>query len=105
MTVFGDLSRVKPPQQDRSRRAQYAALDAFESLLAERPLSSVTVQEVADRAGLSITSLYARFDGEQALVLALHERTVRSALELLDRIHRQFLAAVGQPIGPLKGEP
>ncbi|MEJ7584050.1 MAG: helix-turn-helix domain-containing protein [Acidimicrobiales bacterium] len=74
--LYDDLSRVRPPQQDRSRRAQQGALDAFEALLAERPLSRVTMQEVADRAGLSITSVYARFDGKDALVLALHERVI-----------------------------
>ncbi len=82
--VTAELSRVPPPQQARSRRAQQAALDAFAALLAERPLSRVTVQEVADLAGLSITSLYARFAGKQALVLALHERVIDEALGQLD---------------------
>ena len=39
----------------------------------ERPLANVTMQEVADRAGLSITSVYARFDGKNALFLAVVE--------------------------------
>jgi len=82
--VYGELSRVRPAHQDRSRRAQRVALDAFEALLAERPLSRVTVQHVADRAGLSITSVYARFDGKDALVLALHERVIGDAIAQLD---------------------
>ncbi|MEO7397978.1 MAG: helix-turn-helix domain-containing protein [Ilumatobacteraceae bacterium] len=79
-----ELSRIHPPQQDRSRLAQQAALDAFEELLAERPFAKVTVQEIADRANLSITSLYARFDGKDALVLALHERVIREGVAQLE---------------------
>lgn len=77
---------MRPPQQDRSRRAQLAALDAFEALLAARPLSKVTVQEVAQRAGLSITSLYARFEGKDALVLALHERVLANGGAQMDAL-------------------
>lgn|GEM_PF-6942660 len=84
--VYSELTRVRPPRQDRSRRAQRAALDAFEALLAERPLSRVTVQDVADRAHLSITSVYARFDGKDALVLALHERVIGDAITQLDAL-------------------
>lgn len=84
--VYDELTRVRPPQQDRSRRAQWATLDAFEALLAERPLSKVTVQEVADRAGLSITSVYARFAGKDALVLALHERVIGEAVAQMDAV-------------------
>ncbi len=51
-----------------------------------RPLSKVTVQEVAKRAGLSITSVYARFDGKDALVLALHERVVGNGGAQLDAL-------------------
>ena len=96
--VYAELSRVRPPQQDRSRRAQQAALDAFEALLVDRPLAKVTVQEVADRAGLSITSVYARFDGKQALVLALHERVVAEGIEWMDLV----LASDAPPDGPLE---
>lgn len=81
---FDQLDRIKPPRQARSRRAFLAALDAFDGLLRELPLASVTMDEVARRAGLSITSVYARFDGKAALVLALHERTIATALEQFD---------------------
>jgi len=82
--IFDDLARVKAPRQARSRRAFAAALDAFDDLLRERPLAAVSVQEVADRAGLSITSVYARFDGKSALVLALHERVIAAGVGRLD---------------------
>lgn len=82
--MFAELSRVPPAQQERSRRAQREALEAFEALLKERPYSRVAMQDVADRAGLAITSVYARFDGKSALVLAAHERIIASAIAVLD---------------------
>jgi AcrR family transcriptional regulator len=42
------------------------------------------MQEVADRSGLSITSVYARFDGKAALVLALHEQVIAEGLAALE---------------------
>lgn len=91
--VYEELSRVRPPLQDRSRLAQVAALDAFESMLRERPLHKVTVQDVADRAKLSITSVYARFDGKKALVLALHERVIHDAIDQLGSLLAQAAAS------------
>ncbi len=97
-TPYDELHRVRPPRQDRSRRAQRAALDAFEALLAERDPSKVTVQEIADRAGLSITSIYARFDGKSALVLALHERVIGQGMAQLD----QFLGQEAVATAPVE---
>jgi AcrR family transcriptional regulator len=63
-----------------------AALDAFEALLRKRPFASVSMQDVARRARLSITSVYARFDGKNALLLALHERVIATALAQIDAV-------------------
>jgi AcrR family transcriptional regulator len=91
--VYESLSRVRPPLQDRSRIAQVAALDAFEFMLRDRPLHKVTVQDVADRAKLSITSVYARFDGKKALVLALHERVIHDAIDQLGSLLAEAAAS------------
>ncbi|MFN3257013.1 MAG: TetR/AcrR family transcriptional regulator [Ilumatobacter sp.] len=76
--------RIRPPKQERSRKAFSAALDAFEELLRQRSVHDVSMQEVADRAGLSLTSVYARFDGKAALVLGLHERVIADGTALAD---------------------
>jgi AcrR family transcriptional regulator len=68
-------------------------------LLRERSLDSVTMQEVADRAGLSITSVYARFDGKDALVLALHERVIAAGLAALEAALDDGEVA-GAPLSP-----
>ncbi len=78
------FDRIRAPRQERSRRAFFAALDAFERLVRERPLAQVTMEQVAAEAGLAITSVYGRFDGKAALVLALHERTIDRALSEMD---------------------
>ena len=78
------VARIRPPKQERSRKAVVASLDAFDGLLRERSVHDVSMQEVAERAGLSLTSVYARFDGKAALVLALHERVIADGLAMAD---------------------
>lgn len=78
--LLEDLDRVRPPKQRRSLKVFEAALAAFDELLRHRPLAEVAMQDVADRAGASVTSVYARFDGKAALVLALHELAIARGL-------------------------
>jgi len=63
-------------------------LDAFTAMLVERPFEKITMADLARRAGVAVTSIYARFEDKRALVLALHERhvaeTMRHTEALLD---------------------
>jgi AcrR family transcriptional regulator len=47
---------------------------AASDLLAERGLEGTTVQDIVARAGSSVGSFYARFDGKEDLLLYLEER-------------------------------
>jgi len=102
--VSDALARIRPAQQERSRRAQTGALDAFATLLRHRALRQVSMRDVAATAGLSVTSVYARFDGKQALVLALHERVIADGIAQLDALleaHRVEWATVDDTVGAL----
>ncbi|WP_169812266.1 TetR/AcrR family transcriptional regulator [Nocardia xishanensis] len=71
---------VGEPKQQRSRETRDALLDAFVSLLDERPYADIGVAEIARRAGLTSGALYGRFGDKRGLALAAHERfAVRSA--------------------------
>ncbi len=80
--------RLRPPQQARSRRSQERVLDTFAAMLIEQSFEQITIADLARRARVAVTSIYARFDDKRALVLALHERhfaeTVRNTDTLLD---------------------
>jgi AcrR family transcriptional regulator len=49
-------------------RTQVAVLDATERLLAQRPFSELSVNDVIDEAGISRTSFYAHFDSRTAVI-------------------------------------
>lgn len=64
---------VRPPQQERTRKAWKRALDEGLALLEGDGLDAVTVSEVCRRSGMSAPSLYARVDGIAGLVAAVYE--------------------------------
>lgn len=80
-----DLDGVRPPRQERSRRTLDRIAEAALDLLAERGRAGTTVQEIVDRAGSSVGSFYARFDGKDGLLRYLEERVRREAGERWDR--------------------
>lgn len=72
---------VHPPRQERSRRTLERLVEAARSLAAEEGIEAVTVARVVERAGSSVGSFYARFDGKDDLLRYLEERVWRTAAE------------------------
>ncbi|WP_406638766.1 TetR/AcrR family transcriptional regulator [Amycolatopsis sp. WGS_07] len=64
----------RPPQQARSRASLQKVLTAAEHVLAERGLESFTIAEVASRAGMSVGTIYRRFDGKEQLLYAVKDQ-------------------------------
>lgn len=69
----------KVPRQQRSREMVTRLLDATAATLAERGLDHTTTNHIAERAGVSIGSLYQYFPDKNALVEALLERMAEEA--------------------------
>ncbi|MET8996513.1 TetR/AcrR family transcriptional regulator [Amycolatopsis sp. Hca4] len=67
---------------DQGGRERY--LDAALSVLVDRGVPGLTVRGVAEAAGASTLSVYARFGGRAGLLDALYERTFDSLHELLE---------------------
>jgi AcrR family transcriptional regulator len=74
---------VRPARQQRSRESQERVLQAAEALLAEKGYEGFTMTEVARRAGISVGSVYGRFEGREALIYAVHAR-VNARLSAID---------------------
>src|SRR5437764_4084968 len=68
------MGRVRAPLQRRSRRVFERVLVVFVAMLADKPFEQITMAELARRARVAVTSIYARFEDKRALVLAAHER-------------------------------
>ncbi|MEU3617995.1 TetR/AcrR family transcriptional regulator [Streptomyces sp. NPDC006872] len=67
-------SRVREPQQERSRESLERVLDAGFEILAEDGWHDFTLARVCERAGVSVGLLYRRFHGREELLAALQDR-------------------------------
>jgi AcrR family transcriptional regulator len=79
------LSPRKLPRQARSQATVDALLDATAQVLVERGYARTTTNAVAERAGVSVGSLYQYFPNKDALVAALHERHVQNVLAVMEQ--------------------
>lgn len=87
------LEPRRKPVQRRSRDTVQAILDAAARLFAAAGYARTTTNHVAERAGVSIGSLYEYFPSKDAILVALTERHLAEAEERL----RAELAAVRRP--------
>src|SRR5690242_12366046 len=79
------ISPRKAPRQARSQATVKAILDAAARVLVERGYAATTTNLVADRAGVSVGSLYQYFPNKDALIAALHDRHAREMNGVMDR--------------------
>ncbi|GGP18320.1 TetR/AcrR family transcriptional regulator [Silvimonas iriomotensis] len=66
----------KSPRQARSQLMVETILQATARVLSERGLAGTNTNAVAERAGVSVGSVYQYFPNKEALINALHERHV-----------------------------
>jgi AcrR family transcriptional regulator len=74
------------PQQDRSRRRVDLILDTAADLFAEIGYESATTNSIAERAGISIGSLYRYFSDKDASLRALAKRHQEQVRGIFDRV-------------------
>lgn len=74
----------KKPLQQRSRHMVDTLVDAAALCVAERGLADTTTNHIAQRAGVSVGSLYQYFENRDALIGALLDRVVRELSLLVD---------------------
>jgi AcrR family transcriptional regulator len=74
----------KLPQQDRSRVTVEAILEATTHILTEEGYEKANTNRIADRAGISIGSLYQYFPNKEALMAALMEQHSNEIVELVE---------------------
>jgi AcrR family transcriptional regulator len=86
LEALNTLDRIYQPQQQRSRETLQRVLDAFVELLAKKPFEEITMAELARRSRIAVTSIYARFENKQALVLAAHERHRDDMIREIDKL-------------------
>jgi AcrR family transcriptional regulator len=74
----------KLPQQDRSRVTVEAILEATARILTEEGYQKANTNRIAERAGISIGSLYQYFPNKESLMAALMERHSDEIAEIVE---------------------
>jgi len=90
------VSKRAPRREPRRRTGRAivdALLDAASSLLASQGLAGMTTNAVAERAGVSVGSLYQYFPNKQALVSAVSERLNAALVAEVERLVGSEVAA------------
>jgi AcrR family transcriptional regulator len=81
----------KLPQQDRSRVTVEAILEATTRILVEEGYDKANTNRIAERAGISIGSLYQYFPNKESLMTALMEQHAREMATLIEtKLQRLF---------------
>ena len=71
----------------RKERTLNALLNAAEQLLRDRPVDDVTVEEIAELAGVAVGSIYNHFGSKAGLHAALAERAMDADRDFMDRAY------------------
>jgi AcrR family transcriptional regulator len=88
------LRPKKAPIQARAQATVKAILDATARILVARGYAGLTTNHVAAKAGVSVGTLYEWFPGKEALVLALVDRHIAQAEQVLMRCASSLAAEV-----------
>lgn len=94
------MSKLKPrrrPQRQSSKSIVTAILDAASELLVDAGLDGMTTNAIAQRAGISVGSLYQYFPNKQAICAGIAGRVNERLLQGL----KESVASEGTPIDRL----
>jgi AcrR family transcriptional regulator len=80
------LNPRKEPNQDRAKDTVENIVDATAHILEKEGFEKISTNRIAEKAGVSIGSLYQYFPTKEAIFSFMMERYVKSQTELIDRI-------------------
>lgn len=92
-----DLKKKKSPRQARSKATVEAIIQASAQLLEEEGYAPLTTNGVAQRAGVSIGSVYEYFPGKDAIVAAVATQLVEVSLQ---KMQAALLSVEGMEFEP-----
>lgn len=95
-----NYSGIHKPLQKRSEQTAQRILDAFNTLLLEKSLDDITIQEICLHAKAGISSVYARFASKDAMLIALHERLTQTSVSVIGDLVQQFAVQLATADNP-----
>lgn len=92
------MSPVNAKQAEKARQTRRRVIDAAQELFVERGYGVTTLQEVADRAGVSVQTIYFTFRNKRTLLKELGDIAVAGDDEPVPTMEREwFTAAMAAP--------
>lgn len=92
----------RTPRQPRSEATVEAILEAAFQLLEAGGVEALTTNHIADRAGVSVGTLYQYFKGKQAILAALAQRRAAAARDRIAEIVIANSVVEGPEIGTVR---
>lgn len=96
------LNPRKKPQQRRSKAMYDAILEATAHLLSEKGYAATTTNHIAERAGISIGSLYQYFPNKEAIAVELLQRHIVSGLDYMKPLIAHSMKSRSDPAKMVK---
>ena len=93
VTDLGLARRRRRPTQERARATVDAICAAASEMIEEGGITTLTTNEVARRAGVSITAVYAYFPDKWAIVHELFDRFEQARAEELAGLYETFVTS------------
>jgi AcrR family transcriptional regulator len=81
----------RKPRQQRSRATVDAIVEAGFICVAELGITGTTTRHIAERAGISVGSLYEYFSNKQAIYEAMNQRMVRDVVAMIQPLLPQLM--------------
>lgn len=81
-----DLTPRKEPNQERARETVENIVGATAHILEREGFEKISTNRIAEKAGVSIGSLYQYFPTKEAIFSFMMDRYVKSQTEMIDRI-------------------
>ncbi|MFP5431416.1 MAG: TetR/AcrR family transcriptional regulator, partial [Gammaproteobacteria bacterium] len=78
---------IKIPRQPRSIGMVHSILDAGMAVIRDTGLAGMTTNRVADRAGMSIGSLYQYFANRESILAGIIERSQLDIIQRMRQLH------------------
>lgn len=88
LTRNSSKNRVRQPLQRRAEATVETILEAAAQIFRTHGAKGATTNRIAERAGVSIGSLYQYFPNKEALLVALMERHIGTSIEMLGGVLR-----------------
>jgi AcrR family transcriptional regulator len=77
-------TQIKPDRRRRSQKSRRALLKALKELLVQHPLTSISIEAIAERAGVGKQTIYRWYSDKSELFIDLYETESANRLEIPD---------------------